>query len=77
MLLATVQCCCDIWRYAFLLSRIPDADVRRQITTQRNWTQAKLALAKELAVRRMAEILTQVSCGAWRGGFARLVGELL
>ena len=46
-------------RYAFLLSRIPDADVRRQITTQRSWPQAKLALAKELAVRRMAEILTQ------------------
>lgn len=45
--------------YAFLLSRIPDADVRRQITTQRSWPQAKLALAKELAVRRMAEILTQ------------------
>ena len=46
-------------RYAFLLSRIPDADGRRQITTQRSWPQAKLALAKELAVRRMAEILTQ------------------
>lgn len=74
MLLATVQCCCDIWRYAFLLSRIPDADVRRQITAQRSWMQAKLALAKELAVRRMAEILTQ----AWRGGFARpWWGELL
>jgi hypothetical protein len=46
-------------RYAFLLSRIPDADGQRQITTQRSWPQAKLALAKELAVRRMAEILTQ------------------
>jgi len=57
-----------------LLSRIPDADVRRQITAQRSWMQAKLALAKELAVRRMAEILTQ----AWRGGFARpWWGELL
>ena len=56
-----------VFRYAFLLSRIPDADVRRQITTQRSWPQAKLALAKELAVRRMAEILTQARGGPLNG----------
>mmetsp|Transcript_9409 Transcript_9409/g.17403 ORF Transcript_9409/g.17403 Transcript_9409/m.17403 type:complete len:462 (-) Transcript_9409:19-1404(-) len=49
----------DSREYAFLLSRIPDADARRRIASQPSWSTVKLALAKELAVRRMAEVLTQ------------------
>ncbi|CAK9079091.1 unnamed protein product [Durusdinium trenchii] len=49
----------DSKEYAFLLSRVPDEAARRRIATQGSWPQVKLALAKELTVRRMAEILTQ------------------
>lgn len=45
--------------FAFLLSRIPDEETRKQIASKTPWSAAKVALAKELAVRRMAEILTQ------------------
>lgn len=46
--------------FAFLLSRIPDAAVRRHIQSRCSWPEVKLALVKELMVRRMAEVLTQV-----------------
>ncbi|CAE7676162.1 unnamed protein product [Symbiodinium sp. KB8] len=49
----------DSKEYAFLLSRIPDNDARKRIASSKSWSAAKLSLAKELAVRRMAEVLTQ------------------
>lgn len=51
----------DSKEFKFLLSRIPDED-KPKISNNTSWPATKLALAKELAVRRMAEILTQ---GMW------------
>jgi len=48
--------------FEFLLSKIPEEDIREGITKQKPWHQVKLALAKELAVRRMAEAMMQ---GRW------------
>lgn len=44
--------------FTFLLSRIPEEPIREYIAGL-PWREAKVALAKELAVRRLAEIMTQ------------------
>ncbi|CAE7528220.1 unnamed protein product [Symbiodinium natans] len=49
----------DSREYAFLLSRIPDDDARKRIASSKSWSALKVSLAQELAVRRMAEVLTQ------------------
>lgn len=47
--------------FEFLLSRLPES-AREFIKGRRHWRSMKVALARELVVRRMAEILTQ---GQW------------
>eukprot|EP00931_Biecheleriopsis_adriatica_P117009 TRINITY_DN92575_c0_g1_i1.p1 TRINITY_DN92575_c0_g1~~TRINITY_DN92575_c0_g1_i1.p1 ORF type:complete len:453 (+),score=89.24 TRINITY_DN92575_c0_g1_i1:124-1482(+) len=49
----------DSKELSFLLSRLPDDASRQRIASMRPWSAAKVALARELAVRRMAEVLTQ------------------
>lgn len=49
--------------YDFLLSKVTEQAAIRRITKQKTWHGFKVALAKELAVCRMAEVLTQ---GIWQ-----------
>lgn len=45
--------------FDFLLSRLDSDEVCARILAHKRWADKKLALAKELAVRRMVEIMTQ------------------
>mmetsp|Transcript_13256 Transcript_13256/g.22944 ORF Transcript_13256/g.22944 Transcript_13256/m.22944 type:complete len:609 (+) Transcript_13256:63-1889(+) len=47
----------------FLLSKVDDEDAKKRINKEKTWHGLKVALAKELAIRRMAEVLTQ---GVWK-----------
>jgi len=45
--------------FSFLLDQLPDDGIRHRIRETKPWSSCKIALAKELAVRRLAEIMTQ------------------
>jgi len=49
----------DSQEFSFLLGRIEDEEARARITASTPWSAVKKALAKELAVRRLAEVMTQ------------------
>mmetsp|Transcript_8064 Transcript_8064/g.15108 ORF Transcript_8064/g.15108 Transcript_8064/m.15108 type:complete len:554 (-) Transcript_8064:47-1708(-) len=52
----------DSREFNFLLERIPEEEIRESIKGKKTWKATKLALVRELVVRRMSEILTQ---GVW------------
>lgn len=52
----------DSREFNFLLERIPEEDIRESIRGKKTLKATKLALVRELVVRRMSEILTQ---GMW------------
>lgn len=52
----------DSREFDFLLNRIPEEESRNRILGKKSWKAMKLALLRELVVRRMSEILTQ---GMW------------
>lgn len=49
----------DSKEFAFLIGRITCEDARQRILGQSSWSAVKVSLAKELAARRLAEIMTQ------------------
>merc|ERR1719265_1874431 len=58
----------DSREFEFLLQRIPEEEIRHRIRQKKTWRGSKIALLRELVVRRLSEILTQ---GMWHKTYWR------